>query len=172
MKRLLRSFLVAAARRIAGILQEAQGQAVRSRLRSCGEGVEFHAYVAIAGPEGVTVGNGVSLGPFVHIWGQGGVLIGDRVMIGSHVAITSLTHDHNQHPMQATVVKRPVVIEDDAWIGAHAVVMPGITIGRGAVVGAGAVVTRDVEPFAVVAGLPASLLKRRNVVSGDTTGLP
>lgn len=85
--------------------------------------------------------------------------------IGSHTAITTLTHDHTREIMQATSVKEPVIIHDDVWIGAHCVIMPGITIGQGAVVGAGAVVTKDVEPHAIVAGVPARLLMYREITA-------
>ena len=82
-------------------------------------------------------------------------------MIGSHTAITSLTHDHGRERMQDTLIKREVVIEDDVWIGTHAIIMPGVTVGRGAVVGAGCVVTKDVAPYSVVVGIPGELLKMR-----------
>jgi maltose O-acetyltransferase len=72
--------------------------------------------------------------------------------------------------MQSTLLMREVVIEEDVWIGAHAIIMPGVTIGRGAVVGAGAVVTTDVEPRAIVVGVPAKVLKFRNVIRDETAG--
>ena len=70
--------------------------------------------------------------------------------------------------MQGTLIKREVVIEDDAWIGTHAIIMPGVTIGRGAVVGAGCVVTKDVAPYSVVVGIPGELLKMRETISPIT----
>jgi acetyltransferase-like isoleucine patch superfamily enzyme len=56
----------------------------------------------------------------------------------------------------------PIVIEDDVWVGFQAVILPGVTIGHGSIVGAGAVVTKDVEPYTVVVGIPARPLKRRD----------
>ena len=124
--------------------------------------------VIIDGPENVEIGAGVGISPFVHIWGAGGVKIGNGVMIGSHSAITSLTHDHTAAVMNQTLVRRPVVIEDNVWIGAHSIIMPGIIIGEGAVVGAGSVVTKNVEPFSIVVGSPARLLKYRELGQGES----
>jgi acetyltransferase-like isoleucine patch superfamily enzyme len=63
--------------------------------------------------------------------------------------------------MYNTIVAKPIVIEDDVWIGTHSVIMPGVTIRKGAVVGAGAVVTKDVDAFSIVIGVPANALKLR-----------
>jgi maltose O-acetyltransferase len=82
-------------------------------------------------------------------------------MIGTHAAISSLTHDYESDVMFETLVRKPVVIEDDVWIGSNAVVMPGVRLGCGSVVGAGAVVTQDVPPFAIVVGVPARIIKYR-----------
>jgi maltose O-acetyltransferase len=57
--------------------------------------------------------------------------------------------------------KEPVIIEDDVWIGARVIILPGVKIGKGSIVGAGAVVTKDVEPYSIVAGVPAKLIRKR-----------
>jgi acetyltransferase-like isoleucine patch superfamily enzyme len=109
----------------------------------------------INGADHLEVGDRVSINAFVHIWAQGGVRIGDDSLVASHVAITSLTHALTGGKYSATCLYRPVSIGRNVWIGTHAVILPGVTIGDDAVVGAGAVVTRDVEPGAVVVGIPA-----------------
>jgi acetyltransferase-like isoleucine patch superfamily enzyme len=114
-------------------------------------------------PDRIEIGRDVSVNAFVHIWGSGGVSIGDRTMIASHVAITSVTHDYNSAEMYKTVVTKPVVIGADVWIGAHAVIVPGVTICDGAVIGAGAVVTKDVPAGAIVVGVPARIVGERAV---------
>lgn len=134
-------------------------------MRSCGERVYFKYPVSIHAPEHVSFGNEGHIAEFVHIWGCGGVTIGDRVMIGSHAAISSVTHDHSDDRMFTSVNLGAVVIEDDVWIGTHAVVLPGVTIGKGAVVGAGAVVTRSVAPYTIVTGVPGRPLKTRSLRS-------
>jgi len=111
------------------------------------------------GSQQVEIGNNVSISAFFQLHGMGGVQIGDRVMIASHVAITSLTHDHTALVMYRTGLTKPDVIEDDVWIGAHCVILPGVTIGRGAVIGAGSMVTHDVPPSSVVAGVPARVIR-------------
>ena len=87
---------------------------------------------------------------------------GQRCMVGPFCYITD--SDHQSAPGQPVVsqpmVSAPVKIGDDVWIGAHACLLKGVTIGQGAVIGAGAVVTRDVPPFARVAGVPAKPIGR------------
>jgi acetyltransferase-like isoleucine patch superfamily enzyme len=89
--------------------------------------------------------------------------VGDGVLIAPGCFITDHNHRHSASMTIASqgCVSKPVRIEDDVWLGAHAVVLPGITIGRGAIVAAGAVVTEDVEPMSVVAGVPARLVSVR-----------
>jgi acetyltransferase-like isoleucine patch superfamily enzyme len=128
-------------------------------LKRCGRDVLIKRPFVLFGSQQVEIGNGVSISAFFQLHGAGGVRIGDRVMIASHVAITSLTHDHTAEVMDGTSVMRPVTIEDGVWVGTHAVILPGVTIGHGAVVGAGAVVTRDVPPNAIVGGVPARIIR-------------
>lgn len=114
------------------------------------------------------------------------VVIGDRVMFGPHVTIA--TAGHPLHPaVRATgqQFSAPVTIEDDVWIGGQVVVLPGVTIGQGSVVAAGAVVTADVPPTCLVGGVPAQVLRRiteadrewtyrapRNMVDATVNGRP
>lgn len=128
-------------------------------LKTCGWGTTIDRYVTILGGNNVQMGQYCTINAYVHIWGHQGVTLGDRVLVASHVSITSLTHDYTREDMRP--IGSPVVIHDDVWIGAHAVIMPGITIGRGAVVGAGAVVREDVPPFAIVVGVPARIVRYR-----------
>jgi acetyltransferase-like isoleucine patch superfamily enzyme len=151
-------------------LGEATGAAIRAArlnilrrsLKSCGTTTAFQFPVIITSPEMVDIGNDASIAGFVHIWGAGGVKIGDRVMVGTHASVSSITHDYESPEMWQTVILRPVAIEDDVWIGSNAVILPGVTIGRGAVVGASAVVTHDVSPGDVVAGVPARVMRKRS----------
>jgi maltose O-acetyltransferase len=91
---------------------------------------------------------------------RGGLSIGAQVSISPEVAILTADHDCDVpgFPMRC----RPVVIEDHVWIGMRAIILPGVRIGRGAVVAVGAVVTRDVEPLTVVAGVPARVIGSRD----------
>lgn len=139
-----------------------RGWLYRFRLGRCGWATTVDRYVTILGGPAVQIGDYCAINAYTHIWGHNGVRIGNRVMIASHTAITSLTHDYTRADMRfAPAIGAPVVIEDDVWIGSHAVIMPGVTIGQGAVVGAGAVVRDNVPPFAIVAGIPARIIRYR-----------
>lgn len=85
---------------------------------------------------------------------QGGIEIGDDVLIGHNAVITTLNHDLDQ-ARRADVVPAPVRIGRGAWLGSNVTILPGVTVGEGAVIGAGSVVTKDVAPDTVVAGVPA-----------------
>lgn len=90
---------------------------------------------------------------------QGGIYLGDRVLVGQNVVLATLNHGMDP-AHRGDLIPAPIHIGNDVWIGANATVLPGVTIGDGAVVAAGAVVTRDVEPLTVVGGVPARPLKR------------
>jgi acetyltransferase-like isoleucine patch superfamily enzyme len=89
------------------------------------------------------------------------VTMGDWVMVGPHVLISTVNHPLSPRGRRNRLgVAKPVRIGDDVWIGGHATILPGVTIGDGAVVAAGAVVTKDVSPCTVVAGVPARVVKK------------
>jgi acetyltransferase-like isoleucine patch superfamily enzyme len=92
--------------------------------------------------------------------GRGGLRIGDNVSISAGVWLLTDEHDMNDPGFAETPA--PIVIEDYAWIGSRALVLPGVTIGKGAVVAAGAVVTKHVSPYHVVGGVPAHYLAMRS----------
>ncbi|MBN2261089.1 MAG: acyltransferase [Clostridiales bacterium] len=107
---------------------------------------------------GIKVGRSFSINTGSLIDGRGGITIGNHVMVGPHVVITSSNHNFMQLDLPMCKVDHimsPVTIENDVWIGAHAVINGGITIGNGAIVSAGAVVTRDVKDYQIVGGVPA-----------------
>lgn len=100
----------------------------------------------------------------------GPVSIGNNVIIAQHVLISGLNHRYQDVTIPICfqgVETKPVIIQDEAWIGGNVVVLAGISIGKHAVVAAGSVVTRDVEPFTLVAGNPARVIKRRNVYTNN-----
>lgn len=131
----------------------------------------------------ITVGQWCYIGEGSRIWSAGQIDIGNRVMISHNVNIfDNLTHPvdpvsrHQHfraiatvgHPNRMDLGERPVLIDDDAWIAAGAMVLRGVTIGKAAIVGAGAVVTHDVPPFAIVAGNPARVIRYVTLADAET----
>lgn len=110
----------------------------------------------------ITVGKDVFINSCCCFQDQGGIEIGDGVFIGQQVVIATLNHDFAPDKRGNMIPKR-VKIGNRVWIGAHATICPGVTVGDNAVIGAGAVVTHDVPENAVVAGVPAKIIKRIEV---------
>jgi acetyltransferase-like isoleucine patch superfamily enzyme len=113
---------------------------------------------------GLRVGNNSSIGPYGYIGCSGYIEIGDNVMISPRVSIYSENHNFSETavPMIEQGVTRSFVkIEDDCWIAANSVILAGVTVGKGSVVAAGSIVTKDVPPYSVVAGNPAQVIKSR-----------
>jgi maltose O-acetyltransferase len=114
----------------------------------------------------VEIGDNSGIGVDCHV--PPDVRIGNDVMMGPEVLIISQNQNHRFDdltiPMrlQGHQDSPPVVIEDDVWIGARVIILPGVRIGRGAIVGAGAIVTRDVPPYAICVGNPARVIRYRN----------
>lgn len=115
----------------------------------------------VTNPERVSIGSHCNFAQGVFITGGGGVTIGDYVGFGPDVKVWSVNHRY-QDPdtpwMLQGYDKYPVVIEDDVWLGANCFVMPGVTIGRGAILSAGTVLMKSVPPFAIVAGNPGRIV--------------
>lgn len=116
-----------------------------------------------------TVGRRVTIGDYSGIGRdclvQSGTTIGKHVMMGPEVLIFTQNHSHasieETLDTQGFEPEEPVTIEDDVWIGARAIILPGVTIGRGSIIGAGAIVTKDVPPYSIAAGNPARVVKTR-----------
>lgn len=111
----------------------------------------------------VTIGDHTRIG--IHCTIIGPVCIGNHVNLAQGIAVTALNHnfdDPTQRIDEQGVSTQPVVIGDDVWIGANAVILPGVTIGSHSVVAAGAVVTKDVPDYCVVGGVPARVIKTIN----------
>ena len=114
--------------------------------------------------EGLTIGNHSNIGPYAYIGCSGHIRIGNHVMISPRVSIYAENHVFTDPaiPMKDQGVTRvAVVIEDDCWIAANSIILAGVTIGKGSVVAAGSVVTDDVPPYSIVAGVPARIIKSR-----------
>lgn len=137
---------------------------VRERLSEI-TGVEIDESTTIFAPFHTNFGRFIQLGKNVFInhacsfLDMGGITIEDNVLIGPKVNL--ITENHSLEPSKRRYLScKPIVIKQNAWIGASATILPGVTIGENAVVAAGAVVSKDVPANAVVGGVPAKLIKK------------
>jgi len=147
----------------------------RRLFLNCFKGVKIHKGVPINHGcsfwnGSLKIDSGSTIGFDCQLDCRMGIEIGKNVCLASGVWIWTLHHDYNSISFDTKGAK--VVIEDYVWICSRATILPGVTIGKGAVVASGAVVTKDVEPFAIVGGVPAKVIGKReekdyNYVPGD-----
>lgn len=143
---------------------DASVDASRSTGVVFGDQVTLNRYAYVQGGQGgVRLGNRVEINNFSIVNGTGGVDIGDDTLIGPGVRIISYQHRYaaGQTIRSQPTEGKPIRIGRDCWIGANAVLLAGVTVGDGAVVAAGAIVTKDVPSGAIVAGVPAIVKKTR-----------
>jgi maltose O-acetyltransferase len=132
---------------------------------SCGDDCFVGQGVTLIGIDGLTIGHGVAIPRGVTLDGRGRLTLGDHVLIGFDTTI--LTHTHRSDRLDVPVQHQgmydaPVTIGNMAWLGTRTIVLPGVTIGDGAIIGAGSVVTHDVPPYAIVGGVPARFIRQRD----------
>jgi galactoside O-acetyltransferase len=159
---------------------------VRPRLRRCGRGLRLRWSTDIRGHRNIVIGdnfssmgrlylyandsgfvqigNDCAVNTNVQIGGASGrIIIGDYVMIAANVVLRAANHGRSRRipMMRQAPIPGEIRIEDDVWIGSNAVVTADVTVARGTIVGAGAVVTRSTEPYSIVAGVPARKIGER-----------
>ncbi len=141
----------------------------KNRFVSCGENLIFAPLSSSISYNKVSIGSDVFIGP--RAWfraSHGRILIGNQVMFGPGVSILSGNHRFNDVGKSMRFLKKAddweeqdIIIEDEVWIGANVVILDGVKIGRGAIVGAGSIVTKSIEPYTVSAGNPCKFIKYR-----------
>jgi acetyltransferase-like isoleucine patch superfamily enzyme len=132
-----------------------------------GKNVVIREFVTLAGR--ISIGDRTRIAPFATLWAVGDknerIDIGSDCLISPHVTIIARSHEYmdKSKPIytQGARDAAPIIIGNDVWIGIRAIVLPEVKIGDGAVIGAGAVVTKDIEPYAVAVGVPAKIIKYR-----------
>jgi len=112
----------------------------------------------------IKIGKNCSINPYTVLYGHGGLTIGNNVLIAGQCLIIPANHNFNNPDIPINrqgETRKGVVIEDNVWLGAGVKILDGVTIGYGAIVAAGAVVSKDVEPNTIVGGVPAKKIKDR-----------
>ena len=130
-----------------------------------GRGNRIDAFSFKTNEKVIIFGDNCQINDYCHIAGAEKIKLGNNVLIASKVYITD--HDHGDtsldslkmNPINRPIVSKPVMIEDDVWIGEGAMILKGVTIGKNSIVAAGAVVTKDIPPFSIAAGVPAKILR-------------
>jgi acetyltransferase-like isoleucine patch superfamily enzyme len=133
-----------------------------------GERSLIHMGAEIRNPQGIEIGSTSIIGHNCTLDGRGGLNIGNNVNLSSEVMIWTMQHDPQSSCFG--VESFPVVIEDYVWISCRSIILPGVTIGKGSVVAAGAVVTKSVQPYSIVGGVPAKTIGQRTQALDYTLG--
>ncbi|HDK41760.1 MAG TPA: acyltransferase [Candidatus Pacearchaeota archaeon] len=129
---------------------------VKSFIQKCGKNVNIQNRARI-GPS-LVIGDNSGIGENCRIGSM--TTIGRNVKMAPDVIICTENHRYTKETFEG-FVKKPVMIDDNVWIGYRVIILPGVHVGRNAIIGAGAVVTKDVPPYAIVGGVPAKVLKMR-----------
>jgi acetyltransferase-like isoleucine patch superfamily enzyme len=136
------------------------------KLIEIGNKSEIKEYVIIqASLNKIIIGSHTQINPFTVIYGHSEINIGNNVMIAPHCTIAAGNHDYKQlqKPIRfaSTLTKGPIIIKNDVWIGANCTITDGVTINEGAVIAANSLVNKDVMPYAIVGGVPISIISNR-----------
>ena len=149
---------------VKGIADRCRARYWRVHFKDFGEGTTISELVKISDAGRISVGKASVIANRTNLEGQGGITIGDFVLLGFESIILTTGREYRDPKVPIKfqqVEEKPVVIGNDVWLGTRVIVLPGVTIGDGAVVGSGSVVTKDVPPFTIVGGVPARVIGKR-----------
>jgi acetyltransferase-like isoleucine patch superfamily enzyme len=140
----------------------------RVNLKNVGTNVQILYDNMFVDEQNIEIGDNVYIGFGGYYVGSGGIKIGNGTIMAHKVEILTRNHNYNSKdlksvPYDKRYILKPVIIEENCWIGSHVCILPGVTIGEGAVIGMGSVVTEDVPKYAIVGGNPAKVLKFRDI---------
>ena len=121
-----------------------------------GENSIVNGQLTVVLPKNVTIGKGVTVMNGALMMAAGGITIEDKVLIAANVKLISNNHDPYERDV---LICKPVVIKEGAWVGAGSTILPGVTVGKYAIVGSDSVVTKDIPDYAVAVGNPAKVIK-------------
>lgn len=147
--------------------QKMRGDLCKIIFRKCGKNVniENNAYFGIGNSIEIGSNSGIGKNAYIsNIGGGGEVIIGNNVMMAPDVVILTKSHEYGDIKIPMNMQKSyssTVIIEDDVWIGIRTIILPGVKIGKGSIIGAGAVLTKDIPPYSIAGGVPAKIIKSR-----------
>lgn len=134
-------------------------------IRKCGvkasKNVYFYPGFSVRNPKGLVIEDGVNIGPNVLLDARRGLTIKKSAVIAYEAIIWSLNHDYNDENFCSKGA--PTEIGEYAWVCSRSIVLPGVKIGKGAIVASGAIVTKDVPPYTIVGGVPAKIIGKREL---------
>lgn len=122
--------------------------------------------------DGLRIGHNSNIGPYCYIGCSGYIEIGNNVLMGPKVIMSAENHNFSRLDVpikEQGITRKPIIIQDDCWLGSNSVITAGVTIGKGSIIAAGAVVTKDVAPYSVVGGVPARVIKMRTPYKNNAT---
>jgi maltose O-acetyltransferase len=145
-----------------GLTKPIRGVLCRFIFKKCGRNVNVERGALFG--YNIEIGDNSGIGINAQLSTGGGIRIGNNVLMAPDVII--LTENHKIDDVTIPIIKTgsksaPVVIEDDVWIGTRVIILPGVTIGRSSIIGAGAVVSKSIPPYSIAAGVPARVIKKR-----------
>lgn len=132
----------------------------RALIKNAGSGCSCPYSVEIKYPENISLGNATRIGPESTLGGYGGIKIGSNVVVSKNVLIESAGLDFKNNSVPYKHKAMPIVIEDEVWIGANAIILGGVTIGKGSIIGAGAVVSKSLPEKTIVVQSPTRILTK------------
>ena len=143
------------------ICNRIRGFLVRPAFKKCGRNFQIAGGVRAGFTSNIEIGRNVFIANYCWMQGKGGIVLEDEVSLGPFTCLATQNHDVKDRSWRHSFRDcSPIVLKRGSWTGAHVVVTAGVTIGEGSAVGAGSVVTRDIPPDTISAGVPAEVLKK------------
>ncbi|MEK5204714.1 DapH/DapD/GlmU-related protein [Bacillus sp. FSL R10-2789] len=145
------------------LLTKSKNYLLKKFFYHVGKNTNIRPNIYVSNGKNITIGNNSGIGERAYLQDVDQIIIGNDVLMASEVAIYTANHKSNKGKLirEQGLYTKKVIIEDDVWIGTRVIILPGVKIGQGAIIGAGAVVAKDVDPYTVVGGVPARVISER-----------